>query len=95
LPNNFSFDRQNFIKIYFWSRINTIAKYILPESVKKIVRKKRELILFKKHPLQWYGIHEASYVSKLIRNGATNINSTLVLDYIRNIPKNIRVLEIE
>jgi len=62
--------------------IKPVAKRILPDMAKKYLRKKANLYGFKKHPLQWYGIHNDKYIRELIKNGAININSIIVLDYL-------------
>ena len=62
--------------------IKPAAKRILPDMAKKYLRKKANLYGFKKHPLQWYGIHNDKYIRELIKKGAININSIIVLDYL-------------
>lgn len=62
--------------------IKPAAKRILPDMAKKYLRKKANLYGFKKHPLQWYGIHNDKYIRELIKKGAININSIIALDYL-------------
>lgn len=66
--------------------INKI-KNLLPENIKKPLRKAREIRSFKEHPMAWYGIHDYEYVANQIRNGATIINSILAIDYIKKLHK--------
>jgi len=74
---NGSSRRVNLMKI-----IKPAAKRILPDMAKKYLIKKANLYGFKKHPLQWYGIHNDKYIRELIKKGAININSIIVLDYL-------------
>jgi asparagine synthase (glutamine-hydrolysing) len=74
---NGSSRRVNLMKV-----IRPAAKRILPDMAKKYLRKKANLYGFKKHPLQWYGIHNDKYIRELIKKGAININSIIVLDYL-------------
>lgn len=76
-----------------WLGLKNMAKYILPETIKQILRKKRQFIRhlsqFQNHPLQWYGIYHSNYIVKQVINGATNINSIIVLDYLKIIKENV------
>jgi len=69
-------------KIDLGKILKPVAKRILPNRIKKYLRKKANLYGFKEHPLQTFGIHGDEYIIKLIMKGAANINSILVVDYI-------------
>ena len=53
------------------------VKRILPEGIKRCLRKKRELRSYKNHPMGWYGIHDESYVREQIKSGYSTINSLI------------------
>jgi asparagine synthase (glutamine-hydrolysing) len=77
--------------------LKNIAKNILPEKTKQILRKQRQffqhLSQFQSHPLQWYGIYHSNYIAWKIISGASNINSIIVLDYLRIIKEKIKSKE--
>jgi asparagine synthase (glutamine-hydrolysing) len=62
--------------------ITTLAKKLLPYNFKQHLRSQRHIKYFPNHPLQWYGLHDSTSVSKSIRNGAISINSILAEDTI-------------
>ena len=68
----------NSAKKKFYSTV----KQILPEGIKRCLRKKRELRSYKNHPMGWYGIHNESYVREQIKSGYSTINSLIAKDYI-------------
>lgn len=70
----------NYTRFRKW--LISTAKRILPEEIKKWLRKERNICCFKNHPMGWYGIHDDGYVREQIRNGATMINSILAIDYM-------------
>ncbi len=59
-----------------------IAKTILPNTLKSLLYSTIQIRKAFNHPLAWYGVHEKERIVEQIRNGASNINSILVDDYI-------------
>ncbi len=76
------FSRIVFIKKLICNKLVALMKATLLENSKRELRIIRDLIIFRKHPLQWYGIHSNYYITKRIVNGAANICSILALDYL-------------
>ncbi len=78
--SNESFKRVDLMEI-----MKFIGKRILPHNIKSHLSKKAHLYRFKKHPLGWYGIHNDEHITKLIEQGAININSIVALDYLDHV----------
>lgn len=79
---NLEFTGNSFDRKVFARSVVHIIKRILPNRMEKSLKKIINLYSFKGHPLQWYGIHDDEYIFRQIQNGATHINSILVIDYI-------------